>query len=140
MERGSPAASAEACTSGVEARRAGTREDPGLCLLVGRARRISRLQPRRRALLRILDPFTATNREAGDESVLEEPPVALDGADSGPDSALGSTGRCRRAIDPVGGQGRNRTIDTRIFSPLLYQLSYLAALRAPGEVPGGRRI
>jgi hypothetical protein len=25
-----------------------------------------------------------------------------------------------------GGQGRNRTIDTRIFSPLLYQLSYLA--------------
>ena len=27
-----------------------------------------------------------------------------------------------------GGQGRNRTTDTRIFSPLLYQLSYLAAL------------
>jgi hypothetical protein len=26
-----------------------------------------------------------------------------------------------------GGQGRNRTIDTRIFNPLLYQLSYLAA-------------
>jgi hypothetical protein len=26
----------------------------------------------------------------------------------------------------IGGQGRNRTIDTRIFSPLLYQLSYLA--------------
>ena len=26
----------------------------------------------------------------------------------------------------VGGQGRNRTADTRIFSPLLYQLSYLA--------------
>ena len=26
----------------------------------------------------------------------------------------------------VGGQGRNRTIDTRIFNPLLYQLSYLA--------------
>ena len=24
------------------------------------------------------------------------------------------------------GQGRNRTDDTRIFSPLLYQLSYLA--------------
>ena len=30
-----------------------------------------------------------------------------------------------------GGQGRNRTTDTRIFSPLLYQLSYLA-------VGGGR--
>ena len=27
----------------------------------------------------------------------------------------------------IGGQGRNRTTDTRIFSPLLYQLSYLAA-------------
>ena len=26
-----------------------------------------------------------------------------------------------------GGQGRNRTIDTRIFNPLLYQLSYLAS-------------
>ena len=26
-----------------------------------------------------------------------------------------------------GGQGRNRTADTRIFNPLLYQLSYLAA-------------
>ena len=27
-----------------------------------------------------------------------------------------------------GGQGRNRTADTGIFSPLLYQLSYLAEL------------
>jgi hypothetical protein len=27
----------------------------------------------------------------------------------------------------IGGQGQNRTADTRIFSPLLYQLSYLAA-------------
>ena len=26
----------------------------------------------------------------------------------------------------TGGQGRDRTGDTRIFSPLLYQLSYLA--------------
>ncbi len=26
----------------------------------------------------------------------------------------------------VSGQGQNRTADTRIFSPLLYQLSYLA--------------
>ena len=30
-----------------------------------------------------------------------------------------------------GGQGRNRTTDTRIFSPLLYQLSYLAFVRQP---------
>jgi hypothetical protein len=29
----------------------------------------------------------------------------------------------------VSGQGRNRTVDTRIFSPLLYQLSYLAVRR-----------
>ena len=29
--------------------------------------------------------------------------------------------------DGYGGQGRNRTTDTRIFNPLLYQLSYLAA-------------
>ena len=28
-----------------------------------------------------------------------------------------------------GGQGRNRTTDTRIFNPLLYQLSYLAVKR-----------
>jgi hypothetical protein len=28
-----------------------------------------------------------------------------------------------------GGQGRNRTTDTRIFNPLLYQLSYLADFR-----------
>ena len=27
---------------------------------------------------------------------------------------------------PLSGQGQNRTADTRIFSPLLYQLSYLA--------------
>ena len=26
----------------------------------------------------------------------------------------------------MNGQGQNRTADTRIFSPLLYQLSYLA--------------
>ena len=31
-----------------------------------------------------------------------------------------------RALWEIGGQGRNRTTDTRIFSPLLYQLSYLA--------------
>ena len=29
-------------------------------------------------------------------------------------------------VEIVGGQGRNRTTDTRIFSPLLYRLSYLA--------------
>jgi hypothetical protein len=35
-----------------------------------------------------------------------------------------------------GGQGRNRTTDTRIFSPLLYQLSYLAITgRGLGTAP-----
>src|SRR6266545_4293153 len=41
--------------------------------------------------------------------------------------------RCGRAAGSTGlgacvanGQGQNRTADTRIFSPLLYQLSYLA--------------
>jgi hypothetical protein len=39
-------------------------------------------------------------------------------------------GFCRgsRRGETIGGQGRNRTTDTRIFSPLLYQLSYLAGI------------
>ena len=36
--------------------------------------------------------------------------------------------RHNKALD--GGQGQNRTADTRIFSPLLYQLSYLALWEA----------
>jgi hypothetical protein len=36
-------------------------------------------------------------------------------------------------LDVFGGQGRNRTTDTRIFSPLLYQLSYLAVRGALQE-------
>ena len=32
-----------------------------------------------------------------------------------------------------GGDGRNRTADTRIFSPLLYQLSYITPLFAMGR-------
>ncbi len=35
-----------------------------------------------------------------------------------------------------GAQGRNRTTDTRIFSPLLYQLSYLG-IPGAGETRGG---
>ena len=34
--------------------------------------------------------------------------------------------RERDGLNLFGGQGRDRTGDTRIFSPLLYQLSYLA--------------
>ena len=33
----------------------------------------------------------------------------------------------------IGGLGRNRTTDTRIFNPLLYQLSYLAISGKPGR-------
>ncbi len=54
-----------------------------------------------------------------------------------------SSARCgaRRSVTTIflpifkqsGGQGRNRTTDTRIFSPLLYQLSYLAGIGAPRE-------
>ena len=33
-----------------------------------------------------------------------------------------------------GGQGRNRTADTGIFSPLLYRLSYLAREGHIGEI------
>ena len=33
----------------------------------------------------------------------------------------------------LGGSGRNRTSDTRIFSPLLYQLSYQAKIK-PNEI------
>jgi hypothetical protein len=39
------------------------------------------------------------------------------------------SGERMQAVDFYGGQGRNRTTDTRIFSPLLYQLSYLAVSR-----------
>ncbi len=34
--------------------------------------------------------------------------------------------KCLKHPKVIGGQGRNRTTDTRIFNPLLYQLSYLA--------------
>jgi hypothetical protein len=33
--------------------------------------------------------------------------------------------KCAKGGNFVGAQGRNRTTDTRIFSPLLYRLSYL---------------
>jgi len=36
-----------------------------------------------------------------------------------------------------GGQGRDRTTDTRIFNPLLYQLSYLAILGLGVNTPVG---
>ena len=38
--------------------------------------------------------------------------------------------------EPGGGETRNRTGDTRIFSPLLYQLSYLAVVKKKREFYG----
>ena len=37
-----------------------------------------------------------------------------------------------QAVEKIGGQEWNRTTDTRIFSPLLYRLSYLARLNCEG--------
>jgi hypothetical protein len=34
-------------------------------------------------------------------------------------------GKTAKSLKNFGAQGRNRTTDTRIFSPLLYRLSYL---------------
>ena len=39
-------------------------------------------------------------------------------------------------MDVFGGLGRNRTTDTRIFNPLLYQLSY-QALEGSGIIASG---
>ena len=48
----------------------------------------------------------------------------------------------RRFAAHRNGQGQNRTADTRIFSPLLYQLSYLALSRTRLEIKalGDQRI
>jgi hypothetical protein len=40
---------------------------------------------------------------------------------------FGGQGRNRTVDTRIFNPGRNRTVDTRIFNPLLYQLSYLAA-------------
>src|SRR3989441_7481752 len=42
---------------------------------------------------------------------------------------------CGKAWIAANGQGQNRTADTRIFSPLLYQLSYLAEGRETSSAP-----
>ena len=41
-------------------------------------------------------------------------------------------------MDLSGAQSRNRTSDTRIFNPLLYQLSYLGTV--PRTLPSGWRV
>ena len=51
-----------------------------------------------------------------------------------PDLVVSLIALNRTAIEcgEIGGQGGNRTCDTRIFNPLLYQLSYLAAVGKGG--------
>ena len=43
--------------------------------------------------------------------------------------------RCITVRLDIGGESRNRTDDARIFSPSLYQLSYLALVGAEGVEP-----
>ena len=70
--------------------------------------------------------------EAELEKILKGKVVAKDG--------IGLLRFCRtlRVGEIDGGQGRNRTTDTRIFSPLLYRLSYLAPVY--NRYPMGNRI
>ncbi len=37
--------------------------------------------------------------------------------------------KMQELFDVIGGEAQNRTVDTGIFSPLLYRLSYLATLK-----------
>ena len=48
------------------------------------------------------------------------------------------TAKDRKPLAVSGGKARNRTGDTRIFSPLLYQLSYLAGNRRGGSKRSAR--
>src|SRR5690606_37719006 len=50
----------------------------------------------------------------------------------------GLLGEIPQGAEVIGGQGQNRTADTGIFSPLLYQLSYLAGGRASLNRERGR--
>lgn len=43
-----------------------------------------------------------------------------------PESKKANPEELAQVLDSFGGLGRNRTTDTRIFNPLLYQLSYQA--------------
>jgi hypothetical protein len=53
-------------------------------------------------------------------------------------AAVRESGKENMEWKKSGGQGRNRTTDTRIFSPLLYRLSYLAPLAISDPI--GNRI
>ncbi len=53
------------------------------------------------------------------------PPRTLPGT-RGPPQTKNPKNLTILGVGTAGGLGRNRTIDTRIFNPLLYQLSYRA--------------
>ena len=72
--------------------------------------------------------MTETGHGAGERRNLEPKPAPWVGG--------------RQGASRNGAQGRNRTTDTRIFNPLLYQLSYLGiltenAVEAPRRAVGG---
>src|SRR5690606_7142375 len=62
--------------------------------------------------------------EAGAEAIVSQPPGGKNVA-SAPAARFAWPGT-HAGGGKTGGLGRNRTTDTRIFSPLLYQLSYQA--------------
>src|SRR6185312_3114982 len=92
------------------------------------------------AVLRLASPRDGRGRQAerAYRDVCPGPQAELEAERSG-ELMFDSVPKCRdykigvnridRRYRGNGGQGRNRTIDTRIFSPLLYQLSYLAVSR-----------
>ncbi len=47
--------------------------------------------------------------------------------------------KCRMTVHKSGASGRNRTIDTGIFSPLLYRLSYRGVLAAQLPMPVSKK-
>ena len=54
-----------------------------------------------------------------------------------PESKKANPEELAQVLESAGGLGRNRTTDTRIFNPLLYQLSYQAGkAETIHEIPG----
>ena len=81
-----------------------------------------------------VEPAPSDARSADRRTTCEAAKPPFKSVRTGPSVNYVSGIRCkpcdRLTPKKIGGQGRNRTTDTRIFSPLLYQLSYLAI---PGQ-------
>src|SRR5688500_20370589 len=58
----------------------------------------------------------------------------------GPKGLAPGTRLARHARESSGGQGRNRTSDSRLFSAVLYQLSYLAPGNCKTKPKGPSRL